>query len=308
MKQSSTASKNRKAKSGSSGKADNKGAGNKPQSSTSRSQNNERSSNRGNEKNTSLSSPSARGNQAAGRSGGEKSAEGGGYLQKFFTDQLKDIYYAEQKLTQALSTMKEASTTEELKEAFEDHLHQTERHVRRLEKVFESMGQRPEGKRCEAIEGIIKEVQTIIEETEEGSMTRDAALIIGAQKVEHYEIATYGGLVTLAITMELYDAADLLDKTLIEEETTDLLLTDIAESYINIIAEEEGQESGGEEENGAPPAPLNENTSSPFLKNSLPNWKRNLCPLNSNTRIGYSRAKAFPSPKPAKKGFVMSLI
>jgi ferritin-like metal-binding protein YciE len=166
--------------------------------------------------------------------------EGASHLEKFFLDQLHDIYYAEQKITQSLPKMQKAATTEELKEAFEDHLHQTQRHVRRLEKVFETLGRKAEGKKCEAIEGISREVESIIAETEEGSMTRDAALIIAAQKVEHYEIATYGGLVQLAITMQLHDAADLLDKTLIEEEDTDARLTEIAENEINLRAEHEG--------------------------------------------------------------------
>lgn len=173
----------------------------------------------------------------------------GQYLEKFFLDQLKDIYYAEQKITQGLQEMQEAATTEELKEAFEDHLFQTQRHVRRLEKVFEALGQKAEGKKCEAIEGIIREAQQIIQETEEDTMTRDAALIMAAQKVEHYEIATYGGLVQMAITMGQYEVAEILDKTLMEEEDTDLLLTEIAECEINVMAEFEGINEGeGEEE------------------------------------------------------------
>jgi ferritin-like metal-binding protein YciE len=168
------------------------------------------------------------------------SFEGDSPLEKFFLDQLKDIYYAEKKILQSLPKMQEAATTEQLKEAFEDHLHQTQRHVRRLEKVFETIDQKAEGKKCEAIEGIAREVESIIDETEEGTMTRDAALIIAAQKVEHYEIATYGGLVQLAITMQLHDAADLLDKTLVEEEDTDAHLTEIAENSINLRAEHEG--------------------------------------------------------------------
>lgn len=153
-------------------------------------------------------------------------------------DQLKDIYYAEQQIAKALPKMQNACTTDELKEAFEDHLHQTNKQIKRLEKVFEKIGKKAEGKKCEAIEGILKEADNIISETKEGTMTRDAALIIAAQKVEHYEIATYGGLVQLAITVGQQDAADLLDKTLTEEEDTDWRLTDIAESFINIEAEE----------------------------------------------------------------------
>jgi len=161
-----------------------------------------------------------------------------------FLHGLQDIYYAEQKILQSLPKMKEAATTEELKDAFDDHLHQTQRHVKRLEKVFETLNQKAEGKKCEAIEGISREVESIINETEEGTMTRDAALIIAAQKVEHYEIATYGGLVQLAITMQLHDAADLLDKTLVEEEDTDARLTEIAENDINLGAEHEGNQHG----------------------------------------------------------------
>jgi len=164
---------------------------------------------------------------------------GESHLEKFFLDQLKDIYYAENKITQSLPKMAEAATTGELRDAFEDHLHQTQRHIKRLEKAFESIGQKAEGKKCEAIEGIAREVENIIDETEQGTLTRDAALIIAAQKVEHYEIATYGGLVQLAITMNLHDAADLLDKTLVEEEDTDARLTEIAENEINLRAEHE---------------------------------------------------------------------
>ena len=174
----------------------------------------------------------------------QSSFEGESHLEKFFLDQLQDIYYAEQKILQSLPKMKEAATTEELKDAFDDHLHQTQRHVKRLEKVFETLNKKAEGKKCEAIEGISREVESIIGETEEGTMTRDAALIIAAQKVEHYEIATYGGLVQLAITMQLHDAADLLDKTLVEEEDTDSRLTEIAENDINLGAEHEGNQHG----------------------------------------------------------------
>ena len=186
-------------------------------------------------KNKSLTS----GNLSAGRKNGEK----GSPLEKFFINELKDIYQAEQQLLKALPEMQQAATTEELEDAFEDHHRQTQRHVKRLEKVFQLIGQKPEGKKCEAMEGLVKEAKNIINETKEGTMTRDAALIIAAQKVEHYEIATYGGLVQLAITMGLHRAAELLEKTLDEEEDTDALLTEIAETKINIEAEDEGEYS-----------------------------------------------------------------
>jgi ferritin-like metal-binding protein YciE len=164
-------------------------------------------------------------------------------LEKFFHDQLKDMYYAEQQLLKALNEMKSASTTEELEDSFDEHLKQTERQVKRLEKVFNILGHKPEGKRCEAMDGLIKEGKSIISDTKEGTMTRDAALIIAAQKIEHYEIATYGGLVALALTLGKHRAADLLEKTLQEEYDTDEKLTDIAESHINFEAEEEDKKS-----------------------------------------------------------------
>jgi len=182
------------------------------------------------------------------RSNGNGSKQGESMLENFFTDQLKDMYYAEQQLLKALPKMESESTTEELEEAFNNHARQTEKHVKRLERVFKIIGKKPEGKRCEAMDGLIKEAETIIRETKEGSMTRDAALIIAAQKVEHYEIASYGGLVQLAITMQLYRAADILEKTLFEEEDTDQLLTYIAESSINMEAEDEGVYSWQKEE------------------------------------------------------------
>jgi len=160
-------------------------------------------------------------------------------LHKFFVSALKDIYFAENAIIEALEKMQEAATTEELKDAFEDHQLQTKKHVSRLEKIFKLIGEEPEKKECEAIKGIIKEGEGIIKSTQEGSMTRDAALIIAAQKVEHYEIATYGGLAQLAITMGHDKAADLLEKTLQEEEDTDYNLTEIAETFINFDAEQE---------------------------------------------------------------------
>ena len=136
--------------------------------------------------------------------------------------------------------MQKAATSEELQSAIEEHTAQTEEHVNRLEQVFELLALKPAAKKCEAMEGLIAEGESIVEETEDGSMTRDAAIIMGAQKIEHYEIATYGGLKQLAMTMGLNDAADLLDQTLQEEKETDEGLTEIAENNINWEAEQEG--------------------------------------------------------------------
>lgn len=163
----------------------------------------------------------------------------GNMLEEFFVDQLKDIYWAEKHLLKALPKMQKASTTSELQAAFEDHKKVTEEQVTRLEEAFQMMGKKAQGKKCDAMEGLIKESESIIEETEKGSMTRDVALIVAAQKVEHYEIASYGGLVQLAKTMGKDDVAELLQLTLDEEKETDLLLTDIAENNINWEAEQE---------------------------------------------------------------------
>ncbi len=166
-------------------------------------------------------------------------------LGKFFTDALKDIYWAEKHLTKALPKMKKAATTEELQNAIGKHLAQTEEHVARLEKVFGMLGLKPQAKKCEAMEGLVKEGESIVEETEDGSMTRDVGIIMAAQKVEHYEIATYGTLVQLANTIGHTDAADLFSQTLEEEKETDRGLTEIAENNINMKA---GEEESAEED------------------------------------------------------------
>ena len=144
--------------------------------------------------------------------------------------------------------MQKAATTEELQSAFEDHTAQTEEHVSRLERVFETMGKKAQAKKCDAMDGLIKEGESAIEETEDGSKTRDVALIIAAQKAEHYEIATYGSLVTLAKIMGQDEVAEILVETLEEEKQTDQLLTQIAENDINWQAEQEGEEDEESEE------------------------------------------------------------
>ena len=160
-------------------------------------------------------------------------------LKEFFVDELKDIYYAEKQIVKTLPKMKKAATSEELKQAFESHLTMTEQQVARLEQVFELLGEKAKGKTCEAIEGIIKEGEGIIEETDSKTATRDVGLIFAAQKVEHYEIATYGGLAQLAETLGLSEVSGLLHTTLEEEKQTDLLLTSIAENHVNYEASEE---------------------------------------------------------------------
>ncbi|MBL0743910.1 YciE/YciF ferroxidase family protein [Chryseolinea lacunae] len=160
-------------------------------------------------------------------------------LLKLFTDEIKDIYWAEKHLTKALPKMKKAASSSELQEAFATHLEQTKEHVGRLEQVFELLEKKPQAKKCDAMEGLVQEGESIIEDTDDGTATRDVGLILAAQKVEHYEIATYGGLTQLAKTLGRDDIADLLAETLSEEKETDELLTEIAESNVNYASAEE---------------------------------------------------------------------
>jgi ferritin-like metal-binding protein YciE len=168
-------------------------------------------------------------------------------LQEFFLDELRDIYWAEKHIVKALPKMQKAATSEELANAFEEHLAVTEEQVARLEEVFELLGEKARGKKCEAMEGLVSEGETVIEDTEEGSSTRDVALIIAAQKIEHYEIAAYGGLATLAKTLGKEDVAELLGQTLAEEKEADEMLTQLAENNVNQSAASEEQEEGEEE-------------------------------------------------------------
>jgi ferritin-like metal-binding protein YciE len=144
--------------------------------------------------------------------------------------------------------MQKKATTDELRSAIEEHLAQTEEHVSRLEQVFDMCGKKAQAKKCEAMAGLIEEGNAVVEETENGSMTRDAGIIMAAQKVEHYEIATYGCLVTFAKTLGMGDAAELLGQTLEEEKETDEKLTQIAEGNINQSAEQESDEDSEEED------------------------------------------------------------
>lgn len=182
----------------------------------------------------------------SGKSKGAPANEGAGkgdsLLQEFFVDSLRDIYYAEKAIIKALPKMKKAATSPELADAFAEHLEVTKAQVERLDKVFKAVGETARGKKCEAIVGLIKEGESIVEDTDEGTSTRDVGLIMAAQKIEHYEIATYGGLVQLASTLGEGKAAQLLQQTLDEEKETDVALTGIAENNINYQAADETEE------------------------------------------------------------------
>lgn len=190
-------------------------------------------------KSTASRSGSARNKPA---STAQKTSLGDGMLDKFFYDELKDIYWAEKHLTKVLPRMSKAATSEELSSALDEHLEVTEGHIERLEQVFEILGKKAQAKKCEAMDGITKEGASVVEETEDGSSTRDVGIIISCQKVEHYEMAAYGGLTQLAKTMGLTEIADILGQTLEEEKQADETLTSIAENNINLQAEEEGEE------------------------------------------------------------------
>ncbi|MEO8886331.1 MAG: ferritin-like domain-containing protein [Mucilaginibacter sp.] len=160
-------------------------------------------------------------------------------LNELFIDELKDIYWAEKHLAKALPKMAKAATSEELRTAIQDHLAETENHIIRLENAFDSIGENAVAVKCEAMAGLLKEGDEIVAETEKGSLTRDAGIISAAQKIEHYEIASYGTLKVLAMTLGYNEAADLLDATLQEEKNCDSKLTCIAEAGINQSAKGE---------------------------------------------------------------------
>lgn len=185
----------------------------------------------------------SRGTQTSGSKSAKSTVDkNGSMLEDFFIDALKDIYWAEKALTKALPKMARAATSKELKKAFEQHLEVTKKQIGRLDKIFGQMGKKAQGKKCEAMAGLIEESESIISETKDDTFTRDAALIISAQKVEHYEIAAYGGLAQLAKTMNKKGIASALGTTLSEEKKTDELLTRIAEKSINVEASEEESE------------------------------------------------------------------
>jgi ferritin-like metal-binding protein YciE len=173
--------------------------------------------------------------KSSGNTGKMKNSE----FHKFFIDELKDIYWAEKALVKALPKMKKAATSRELAQAFEKHTAETQQHVETLEQVFELLGEKAVAKKCDAMSGLLEEANSIIADTDTGTMTRDAGLILAAQKVEHYEIATYGTLRVFAQNMGHSDVEKLLSQTLENEKATDEALTEIAESAVNEEASEE---------------------------------------------------------------------
>ncbi|NGN45048.1 ferritin-like domain-containing protein [Mesorhizobium sp. CGMCC 1.15528] len=156
-------------------------------------------------------------------------------LEDLFHDTLKDIYYAERKILKALPKMARAAQSPDLKGAFEKHRDETEGHVDRLQQVFELMGKRPQGKTCEAIDGIISEGEEVMDAFK-GTPALDAGLISSAQAVEHYEMTRYGTLKRWAEVLGMGDAATLFGQTLDEESQTDKALTGLADASANEMA------------------------------------------------------------------------
>jgi ferritin-like metal-binding protein YciE len=169
-------------------------------------------------------------------------------LRETFLDELGTVYDAEKQLLKALPKMAQAAQHEDLRRAFEEHLEQTERQIERIEQVFEIIGEEPHAKSCKAIQGLIQEAELLIKEHH-----GEAALICAAQKVEHYEIASYGSLQSWARLLGEEDAADLLEETLDEERDTDERLTETTESAINVEETDEEPEEADEEESEGEP-------------------------------------------------------
>jgi ferritin-like metal-binding protein YciE len=153
-------------------------------------------------------------------------------MRDLFLEQIQDLYDAEQRLTKALPEMAEATTSSELRRAFEDHLTETEGQITRLERVFTELGEEPKGTTCDAMKGLIKEGDNVADDIDRSPL-RDAALIAAANRVEHYEIAAYGSARSFAQSLGMEQAASLLEQTLREEKAADEKLTRLAESMVN---------------------------------------------------------------------------
>ncbi len=165
-------------------------------------------------------------------------------LQDLYIEELRDIHSAETQLIKALPKVAQATTSDELRGEIEDHVEETKEHIERLDLIFEDLGTGSKGKKCKAMEGLIEEMNDLLEGDIADSVL-DAAIIAAAQRVEHYEISVYGTLVTFAKLLGREDNADLLGQTLDEEKEADESLTDIAESTINVEALEEEQPPSG---------------------------------------------------------------
>lgn len=187
-------------------------------------------------KKTTVSSSDKKGSEKS--NAGTKASMKSSQLMGLFVDGLKDLYWAEKALVKAIPKLIKNATSQDLDAALTSHLEETKVHVTRLEEIFSKIEVKAQAKKCDAMEGLIEEASGIMEECEEGSM-RDAGIIAAAQKVEHYEIASYGTLRQFAETLELTEVENLLATTLQEEKEADLKLSDVAMDAVNIEAAEE---------------------------------------------------------------------
>lgn len=160
-------------------------------------------------------------------------------MEKLFLDELREIYGAEKHQTVILPLLKKAASSLRLQNMLANHLDATREHITRLEEIFDMLGKEAAARQSEAVLGIGREIETVIETTEKGTATRDAGLVMAAQKLEHYEISSYGSLAQLARTLEYDDILDILETTLYDEKEADDLLTAVAENYINTEASKE---------------------------------------------------------------------
>jgi ferritin-like metal-binding protein YciE len=182
-----------------------------------------------------------KGNKQTTSASARRTPESESALKELFVDELKDIYWAEKHLASALPKMIKGATSDDLKTTITNHLEETKNHATRLESVFQSIGEKAVAKKCLAMEGLLKEATELLSDTDKGTEVRDVAIISAAQKVEHYEIASYGTLRTLAGTLGYSEAQGLLDETLAEEKNADSLLTQVAENYVNEAAAAEAE-------------------------------------------------------------------
>ncbi|MEZ0485344.1 DUF892 family protein [Fibrella aquatica] len=180
------------------------------------------------------------GKQIADFFSGDSSADNDEGLRGLFVNELKGIYYAEKTLLDNMPSLADAATTDQVRQAFQLHIEETRNQVVRLERVFQSINESPDTMTCNAIDGLADDADVVISNTETGSLTRDAALIIAGQKVEHHEIAAYGSLHSLAQLLGYTEAAQLIEQTLQEEKNTDKKLTQLAETFVNERAKSEG--------------------------------------------------------------------
>ena len=176
-------------------------------------------------------------------------------LKQLYIDELRDLYSAESQLVKALPKLAKAATSNELRTGFEEHLEQTRGHVQRLEKIFTALDEKPTGKKCKGMQGLVEEGQEMIEEEKLERQALDAGLISAAQRVEHYEIAAYGTVRTFAKILGENHAVSLLEQTLEEEKQTDEKLTELSRS-INVEAAESGSEKGEDAGTGTRAAPI----------------------------------------------------